>query len=405
MSKKSDKVIIERESWETPGSPDYLAAKLTIVNAQVALRPGRKKGQLGDAPDPYVEIEYAGRIWETALVRATQQPKWNETFEVPIPPERRNQLGEIGIRVWDRNNSKKKGTKGQIFLGEVRLSLGDFGGVNFEYVEPRRYRLRARSPTSKDDSVDGNITFKIGMVLPKKRAFQDLHPTGPNGERSTQSLIAESESIADDSYESVMRSLALAENTRQIGADTLESLGKQGDQLRRIQEEMDDIEELQDRADRSMRTITSVGGALANKFAPKKSRRDHVTKGDKMRDKQKPGRETALEEEEEEEEERIRQHKRSGQHFRGKHNDRGDRSSNLYKEDFSHLGQDSQQKIKETDKGLDRISDLLDDMKLIALDMGDEINDHNRRLEILNRDIDTANVRMKQTNRKIKDRL
>jgi hypothetical protein len=108
MSKKSDKVIIERESWETPGSPDYLAAKLTIVNAQVALRPGRKKGQLGDAPGPYVEIEYAGRIWETALVRATQQPKWNETFEVPIPPERRNQLGEIGIRVWDRNNSKKK---------------------------------------------------------------------------------------------------------------------------------------------------------------------------------------------------------------------------------------------------------------------------------------------------------
>jgi len=36
---------------------------------------------------------------------------------------------------------------------------------------------------------------------------------------------------------------------------------------------MDDIEELQDRADRSMRTISSVGGALANKFAPKKSRR------------------------------------------------------------------------------------------------------------------------------------
>ena len=92
-----------------------------------------------------------------------------------------------------------------------------------------------------------------------------------------------------------------------------------------------------------------------------------MTKGDKMRDKQKPGRETALEEEEEEEEERIRQHKRSGQHFRGKYNDRGDRTSNLYKEDFSHLAQDSQQKIKETDKGLDRISDLLDDMKLIAL--------------------------------------
>lgn len=37
--------------------------------------------------------------------------------------------------------------------------------------------------------------------------------------------------------------------------------------------------------------------------------------------------------------------------------------------------------------------------------MGDEIKDHNRRLDIVNRDIEVANVRMKQTNRKIKDRL
>jgi hypothetical protein len=401
MSKKT--MDRERESWETPGSPDYLAAKVCIVGGQVALRPGRKKGQPGEAPDPYVEIEYAGRTYETVMLRASQQPKWGETFEVPIPPERRNALGELGIRVWDRNNSKKKGTKGQIFLGEVRLSLGDFGGVNYEYVEPRRYKLRARSPSSKEDSVDGSLTLRLGMVLPKKKnAFVDVAPNGPNGERSTQSLIAESEVIADDSYDSVMRSLRLAENTRQIGADTLESLGKQGDQLRRIQEEMDDIEELQDRADRSMKAISSVGGALANKFARKKGRRDHVTKGDKMRDKDTPGRELL---EDEQEEEEIRQHKRSNQHFRGKYNDREQSSSGLYKEDFSHLSDDSQQKIKETDKGLDRISNLLDDMKLIALDMGDEIVDHNRRLEILNRDIDTANVRMKQTNRKIKDRL
>lgn len=108
--------------------------------------------------------------------------------------------------------------------------------------------------------------------------------------------ISASEMIADESYDSVMRSLVralvirllrstvdanalvllhqrLAENSRQIGADTLEMLGKQGDQLRRVQEDLDDIEQLQDRADRSMRAISSVGGALANKFSRKKGAR------------------------------------------------------------------------------------------------------------------------------------
>lgn len=166
----------QKASWEVPGSPDYLAAKIQVVGAQVARRPAKKKSQAPDAPDPYVEIEYAGRVWATAQLRATQQPKWNETFEVPIPPDRRNQLGELAVRVWDMNNSTKKGHKGQIFLGELRLSLGDFGGVNYEYVEQRRYKLRDRSPSSKDDAVDGSITLRVGMVLPKKRSFKEYAP-------------------------------------------------------------------------------------------------------------------------------------------------------------------------------------------------------------------------------------
>jgi hypothetical protein len=403
MRKKADKHVPQPESWEIPGSPDYVAVKLNVVGAQVALRPSKKKGQPGDTPDPYAEIEYAGRTWETALLRATQQPKWNEMFEVPIPPNRRNQLGELCVRVWDKNNSKK-GAKGQNFLGEVRLPLGDYGGVNYEYVEPRRYKLRARSPSSKDDCVDGSLTLKIGMLLPKKKSRTDEFSNLPSEERPTESLIHESEAVADESYETVQRSLRMAENTRQIGADTLEMLGKQGDQLRRIQEDMDDIGELQNRADRSMKSINSVSGAIANKFSRKKNRKDHLSKADKLREKEKTGRELYMEEEEEEEQEHARKH--SNQHFRGRYNDRGDHGgANLYKENFSHLSDETQTKIKETDKGLDRIADLLDDMKLIALDMGDEIKDHNRRLDIVNRDIEVANVRMKQTNRKIKDRL
>ncbi len=77
----------------------------------------------------------------------------------------------------------------------------------------------------------------------------------------------------------------------------------------------------------------------------------------------------------------------------------------MYKEDFSVLPAESQKLIQETDQGLDRLGDLLDDMKSIALDMGTEIADHNRRLDILAPDVDRANYRMKMTNRKIKANL
>lgn len=69
------------------------------------------------------------------------------------------------------------------------------------------------------------------------------------------------------------------------------------------------------------------------------------------------------------------------------------------------LPAESQNLIEDTDRGLDKLGDLLDDMKSIALDMGTEIADHNRRLEILAPDIDKANYRMKMTNRKIKANL
>jgi hypothetical protein len=83
-----------------------------------------------------------------------------------------------------------------------------------------------------------------------------------------------------------------------------------------------------------------------------------------------------------------------------------------HKEDFSHLSEDSRTKIDQTDKALDRIDECLDHLKLMAFvpapsfhlrhmskshhkrhtstkqqDMGEELDDHNRRLEILNRDV------------------
>lgn len=78
--------------------------------------------------------------------------------------------------------------------------------------------------------------------------------------------IKESEQIVAESHASVQRSLGLAENTKQLAADTLESLGRQGNKLKSIQETVDDIGELQDRADRHMRAINSIGKERVSLF-------------------------------------------------------------------------------------------------------------------------------------------
>lgn len=48
---------------------------------------------------------------------------------------------------------------------------------------------------------------------------------------------------------------------------TLESLEKQGDQLRRVQGDVDEVGEMLERGDKHMRTIKSWTGAIANKFS------------------------------------------------------------------------------------------------------------------------------------------
>jgi hypothetical protein len=389
-------------AWKIPGSEDYLALRVTIISGKCAQRNEKKH----ENPDPYVLVTYGGQSFETKELKNNVKPKWDETFEIPIPPEDRNALGEVAIQMWDRNNKKK--LKDQIFLGEIRLPVGDFGGVSYDYVQPRRYKLQARGDKYKKDKVDGEINIKVGMVLPQKprggRRSAASKLRLANGEETTEDLIEEAEEVVDESYEISKRSLQIAENTRQLAAETLETLAKQGDQLRRVQDDVDTIDELQDRADKHMRGINSIAGSLSNKFRWSSKRQDHVAKGDKLQDKQKTQREI-YEEQQEEQAKRTAKTQATRRNFTRGSAPTGANDSDTFKEEFEVLSDESRQKIKETDRNLDRIGDLLDDMKLIALDMGDEIDDHNRRLEILNQDVNKANYRMKATNRKIKSNL
>lgn len=76
-------------------------------------------------------------------------------------------MGQLFIEIWDRNN--KKTDKGQIFLGELKVSLVDYADVDFEFAEARAHQLEVRNKKSKSDNVEGDINLKIGMVIPKRK--------------------------------------------------------------------------------------------------------------------------------------------------------------------------------------------------------------------------------------------
>lgn len=168
-------------------APDYRAVKVTIFGGHCAWRNPKKK----EKADPYLLVSYQGQTYQTQELEGTTHPKWNETFEFPIDPSKREGggLGQLIIEMWDRNN-KAEGEKGQIFMGEVRISLADTADVNFEYCTQRQYPLQARSKTNKTDNVKGDLTVKVGMVIPTKRKLASSSSNSKTKERTTEQMYA-----------------------------------------------------------------------------------------------------------------------------------------------------------------------------------------------------------------------
>merc|ERR1712063_109879 len=75
----------------------------------------------------------------------------------------------------------------------------------------------------------------------------------------------EAAAIAMEGNRSAQRSLRLAEQTRDIQANTVMKLKEQGHQIERMQSDMDTIHNNMKQSERKLRSIESVWGSFANK--------------------------------------------------------------------------------------------------------------------------------------------
>lgn len=353
-----------------------------------------------------VVVEYKEKSRETEW---TQLPKWHQTFEFPLDEDMRRSLGELTLYVWRKGSGKKV-----IFLGRVAVSLAEHTSVIWEAASDHRFELKSRG-NKNDPKTSGQLCMKIGFILPLKlknkrvrqghklregeRAVRALGLIDEYGEASTQELLEEADDVATESRDSALRSLDLLERTNHTGRDTLEQLYRQGHQISRVQEDLDDIGKMQIQADNHLKAIDSVIG-VAEVKAMKMDKLGIVA--DRQEDTNKKARQRAKKEvkklKEKDKEEAKRKKKEQSKYGKDKKPTKS--ASKLNHDETSVLLPETQSKLSEVDSCLDRISDLLDDTKFMALDMRDEVAAHNARLDVMQVSMDQTYAKTRRNNRK-----
>jgi len=375
---------------------DDITIKVTAIGARtLLLRKNKEK------PDVYAQVEYKGQTFETECLKNTCNPRWNQTFEFAIIDK--DALGELFVSVWDAKNSVKK--KNHVFLGEVKLLIGDFSSVNYEFTDSHRYELQKRNKGGGKTNVGGTLDLRVGMKIPEsktkrqktrrsaaRKPVDDLLGETRDAPRTTEEIVQEAEDVADDTLKSITRTVQMAQTTKQIGHEIIDNLGDQGERLVKTQQDLDDLDEIFDRNDKHLAVIESPFGGIKNKFK-RKDRGKNVETADKLIEEQSKKMEA-----EKSKNAKIQAKIDKEKEKKMKKNGVGEVVD--ARPDISMLSTDAQAKVDQTDRALDILQDLVSDMKQNAIAIGDEIQQQNTRIEVLQQGIGRAEARgAKQTQR------
>jgi len=212
--------------------------------------------------------------------------------------------------------------------------------------------------------------------------------------------ITQAESTARESKQAMQRILKRAEETREVAAGTLTKLEEQGEQLERVQGRLDSMQYKFDQADRDLKVINSVWSQLGESVLPH-SQKTYDTNAKFSKEEEEMRKKQAKVNEKREKKEAKQQKKKEKEmEKRGL----GAGNSHLPPE-LGVLSKEAQSDVVESDQMLDVLGSTVQDLRSMALQMGDELNVHNARLEVLKESSEKTEARLKQTNAKVKKQM
>jgi len=278
------------------------------------------------------------------------------------------------------------------FLGEVRIPVTEHRDMAYAYAQQHWFPLFNPKHRKKDGGA-GELGIKIGAQggdVPMERT--DEYGTVID-DRTAEDIYEEANMVAMEGNKSAQRSLRLAEQTRDIQANTIMKLKDQGHQIERMQGDMDTIHNNMKQSERKLRSIESVWGSFANKVTS--NRNSNYKKKAHQDRKIMKKRKT-----EEHKNKKIKEAQWEEKRTADRKNSRKKRDNMIQRDPGARgveVGSQEEQFyaiIDDTDQQLDQLVGVLDDIKGISLDMGVELNEQNDRLDALRHDVDKAAPRM-----------
>jgi len=420
--KKDKKGKIELdESEEEDLGPSQGIFEIEVIGAR-RLAARHKKTE---SSFPYCKVIWGEEEFLTETIEEELNPRWKKNFQINLIGKNLD-VEEIKFEIWC--------AKTKTLLGELSVPVAGHRDTPLKFAKEHWYPLSGGKATPKRQEIaidqstkkkldqksdkalkfTGDLCLKLGLVVEEEKAKKQVFSVTASKAIQIedyqgvdiQDMKVESEILAQESNDAAKRALRVAEQTRQIGAETLAKLDSQGQKLLNAQSDLDQIDSDLKEANRELRGIHSLGGQLKNGLTS--SNYSHVDRSKLTKEQradlarqEKEDREKGKKKKQEKKktiEEILAEKKAEEDELRKK-----DTFQHLIESgQFDHISSDAQFKIRETEQTIDAIALTVGDLKSMAEDMSHTLDQQNVLIDELQVSAINANARLKKTRAKVK---
>ncbi|KAL1220036.1 putative SNAP25 homologous protein SNAP30 [Cardamine amara subsp. amara] len=234
----------------------------------------------------------------------------------------------------------------------------------------------------------GRRTSSEPILITPDFEDEDKHKSGfstPGGlqNQTTEELEKYAVNKAEETTKGVNNCLKIAEDIRSDATRTLEMLHQQGDQINRTHEMAVDMDKDLSKGEK---LLNNLGGMFSKPWKPKKTKEISGP----MITPDKPSKKSG---------------NNKGEREKLGLGGKGRLSSQPPLDQPTNALQKVEQEKAKQDDGLNDLSDILGDLKSMAVDMGSEIDKQNKALDHLGDDVDELNSRVKGANQRARHLL
>lgn len=324
-----------------------------------------------DTSEVFSVIKYGSQRYETPIYKAVKIFNIDLQYEFDIGP---NYVGTIIVLNW-----YKKNIVGRTHIGEVRINVEEHIDININYATAHPYRLI-------NNDFNSEIEIKIGAKHKSKKNDNVQYD-----KMSYDDIIKNTKEIQCETNIIAKNILNIAEQSLDIGNNITDRLDKDERIIDRLRCDIDAMQNNIVRGSRSVRSINSFWGTLANKISsPLYKESKMKSKLDKKYLKEEFAQDKLRQKKEMEqwEQEGINKIKNA------KINSSNSTLHNYGLSDNLDPSEINSSITNDTDQIIDQVDNLLDDLIVVARNIGEKISINNKKLENVKYEFNDVNAKI-----------